>query len=49
MATPLETRVPSVRVNLAIAILRWSDPKMGIDSLTLSMTFCPVSVLYHIL
>jgi hypothetical protein len=47
MATPLYTSVPSVLVKRAMAILRWSCPKMGIDSLIWSMTRWPLSVLYH--
>ncbi len=45
MATPLEMRVPSVRVNLATATLRMSSPKTGAFKSSESITLRPLGVL----
>jgi hypothetical protein len=45
IATPDDTSVPSVRVNRAMAALRWSGPTIGMRRMILSMTSWPCGVL----
>jgi len=48
MATPLEIRVPSVRVNFATATLRMRMPNTGLLSSKASTVVFPALVLYQV-